>query len=241
MSVGAAREPQVSLCDDSVPARCRDMTGDKQVLRSIADRQLFERGCEPCHIGSFAVFLLAAREQCAADNTKIWVRCDEEAAQQVVVARVGRSRDGQIVLRHRVIRAFAAEPGVAAAQLGTVALGKALLGPGAECLVVPIEQAGRLRAIHQRRGCACVRDAHTCGGADEGRQRLEQLQHLVAAPALAQRRLEAGRILCTPFAQDKPIQVRPAQKLSKNSQQIECWKYPAQQYVNMGNLNHALA
>ena len=158
MGVDAAGKAQMSLCDDRVPARCRHMPGHKQVLRSVADRQTFQDGCKPCRISSFAVFLLAAREQCAADTTKIWVRCDEETAQQVVVARVGRSRDGQITPRHRVIGAFAAQPGVAAAQFGTVALVKPLLGPCAQHLVIPIEQPDCLRAIRQWRGRTGVRD-----------------------------------------------------------------------------------
>ena len=67
VGVGAARNPQVSLCDDGVPARRRDMPGDKQALRSIVGRQAFEGGCKSRRIGLFAIFLLAAREQCAAD------------------------------------------------------------------------------------------------------------------------------------------------------------------------------
>jgi len=139
VGVGAARKPQVSRCDNGVPARSRDMPSDNQALSSVADRHLSEGGCESCRVGGFAIFLLAAREQYAADDPEIRVRCDEEAAQQVVVAWVGRAGNGQIAPRHRVIRAFAAELRVAAAQLGTVALDKTLLGPGAECLVIPIE------------------------------------------------------------------------------------------------------
>jgi hypothetical protein len=207
MGVRAARKAQVSLCDDGVPARRRHMPGDKQVLRSVADGQTFQGGCKLCRIGVFAIFLLAAGEQRRAQRAKVGMRGDHEAAQQIVIARVGRARDGQIVPRHRVIGAFATEPSVAAAQFGSVALGKALLGPCAECLVVPIEQPGRLCAIRQRRVRACVRDAYTCDRADEERQRPEQCQYVIAPPALTQRRLEAGRILSVPFAQHKFIEM----------------------------------
>ena len=103
MRVDAARKAQVTGCDDGVPARRRQMPGDKQALRSVADRPVFEGGCEPCCIGGFAVVLLAAREQCAAHEWEIGMRRDEEAAQQVVVARASRAGHGQIVPCERII------------------------------------------------------------------------------------------------------------------------------------------
>jgi hypothetical protein len=40
---------------------------------------------------------------------------------------------------------------------------------------------------------------------------------------------------------NKALIRRYRQKLSKNSKQIERRKHPTQQYVNMGNLDHAFA